>query len=72
MSRTMYALGISLGFEVTVQNGSARVVSEPRVILRGSSESSEGVWVGEGKRCREESAGCSGIGADTVCSYLLF
>lgn len=67
MSRTMCALGISLGFEVTVQNSSARVVSEPRVILRGGSKSSEGVWVGEGKRRREESAGCSGVGADTVC-----
>ena len=63
----MCALGISLGFEVTVPNGSARVVSEPHVILRGSSGSSEGVWVGEGKGCREESAGGSGVGADAVC-----
>jgi len=36
---TMCALGISLGFRVTVPSGSIRVVSEPHVILRGGSES---------------------------------
>lgn len=56
-SRTTCAPVISPGFGVTVPNGSTLVVSEPPVILQGVSESSGGVWVGEGKGCREED-GC--------------